>query len=126
MKLNNKGFTLVEILAVLIILIAIMAVAIPSITSSIERTKEKQNNARKEMLESFAELYVDNHKNQVENNLGVNDSCYIEISTLKEESYFKEEAAFDADGEEFDGIIIFTKPNTYKYQERYEEVYIEC
>lgn len=41
-KLNNKGFTLIELLAVLVILIAIMSIAIPSISSSLDRTKEKQ------------------------------------------------------------------------------------
>lgn len=125
-KLNNKGFTLVEILAVLIILIAIMAVAIPSITSSIERTKEKQNNAKKEMLESFAEIYVDNHKNAINNKLGTNTSCYIRISTLKQESYFKEDAELDADGKDFTGVIIFTKPNNYEYKDDIGSVNIEC
>ena len=39
MKLNNKGFTLVELLAVLAILITILLVAIPSITSSLSRSE---------------------------------------------------------------------------------------
>ena len=39
-KLNNKGFTLIELLAVLVILVVIMSIAIPSITSSVERNKE--------------------------------------------------------------------------------------
>ena len=57
-KLNNKGFTLVELLAVLVILIAIMSIAIPSISSSLERSKSKQDTAKQKILESAAELYT--------------------------------------------------------------------
>lgn len=62
-KLNRKGFTLVELLVVLVILVVIMSIAIPSVTSSIERSKEKQRNSKIELVLSSAELYVDRHKN---------------------------------------------------------------
>ena len=42
MKLNNKGFTLIELLGVIVILMAILYLAIPSLTSSVERSKNKQ------------------------------------------------------------------------------------
>ena len=62
-KLNRKGFTLVELLVVLVILLVIMSIAIPSVTSSIERSKEKQRNSKIELVLSSAEIYVDRHKN---------------------------------------------------------------
>lgn len=62
-KLNRKGFTLVELLVVLVILVVIMSIAIPSVTSSIERSKQKQKDSKIELIESAAELYVDRHKN---------------------------------------------------------------
>ena len=40
-KLDNKGFTLVELLAVIVILIAVMSVAVPAISSSLGKNKEK-------------------------------------------------------------------------------------
>lgn len=117
-SLNNKGFTLVELLAVLVILAAIMGIAIPSITSSMERTKEKQNEEKKNMLESFAELYVADHKNAIYNNLGTNTECHISISTLKSEGYLTDDADKDIDGNTFNGYIIFTKTtNDYRYSE---------
>lgn len=64
-KLNKKGFTLIELLAVIVILLVIMTIAIPSITSSMDRTKEKQKKAIMEIIESSAEIYVDRHKNEV-------------------------------------------------------------
>ena len=41
-SMNRKGFTLVELLAVLVLLSVIMFVAIPSISSSMERAKKKK------------------------------------------------------------------------------------
>lgn len=115
-RLNRKGFTLVELLAVLVILIAIMAIAIPSISSSLERTKAKQNESRKKLLVSNAELYVTDHKNAIYNKLGTNDSCYIQVGSLSD--YLTEEEMEDADGNPLNSkYIIFTKPNTYEYSE---------
>lgn len=62
-KLNNKGFTLIELLAVLVILVIIMSIAIPSITSSVERSKAKQREQVINIVKSQAELYLDKHNN---------------------------------------------------------------
>ncbi|MEE3343358.1 MAG: prepilin-type N-terminal cleavage/methylation domain-containing protein [Bacilli bacterium] len=85
MKLNNKGFSLIELLAVLVILIAIMSIAMPSISSSLERNKDKQTKAKKALIESAAELYVTDHKNEVSNN-----DC-ITIDTLINEGYLEDD-----------------------------------
>lgn len=58
-RLNKKGFTLIELLAVLVILVVIMSIAIPSVTSSIERSKNKEKNMKIKLIESEAELYAD-------------------------------------------------------------------
>ena len=117
-NMNNKGFTLIELLAVLAILTAIMGIAIPSISSSLERSKEKQNESIKKMLVSFAELYVTDHKNAVYNQIGTGTSCYILISDLKEEGYANEESVKDADDKELIwDYILFTKPSSYVYVE---------
>lgn len=62
-RLNRKGFTLIELMAVIAILIIIMGIALPNITSSIERSKQKQKEAKIRLIESAAELYFDRHKN---------------------------------------------------------------
>ena len=111
--MNNKGFTLVELLAVLIILTVIMGVAIPSISSSLERTKDKQNKAKEEMLLSYAEEYVTDHKNAVYDTLKNKNSCKISIKKL--DDYLPEGGIVDADENEMDGYVLFTKPNKYKY-----------
>ena len=72
MKLNKKGFTLVELLVVLVILVVIMSIAIPSVTSSIERSKVKQKDSKIELIESAAELYIDRHKNSITASSNIN------------------------------------------------------
>jgi len=67
-RINKKGFTLVELLVVLVILVVIMSIAIPSVTSSIERSKQKQKDSKIEIIVSAAEIYVDRHKNSYSGN----------------------------------------------------------
>lgn len=107
-KINNKGFTLVELLAVLIIMIAIMAIAIPAITPALNRSKDKQNAQKIRLIESAAELYVSEHKNKITGN------C-ISVDKLVSEGYIDEEAAKDADDHRFTGSVSVT--NGYKYSE---------
>lgn len=109
MKLNNKGFTLVELLAVLVILIAISSIAIPSISSSLERSKDKQTNAKKKLLESAAELYVTDHRNKI------TSTCYITIEQLKNGNYIDDDAT-DNNGDQIEGCIKVTD-GEYTYED---------
>ncbi len=83
-KLNNKGFTLVELLAVVVILVIIMLVAIPNISSSIERRKIKNETKMKEVIIDASELYVDRTTN-----LYWCDSkkCIMSVSDLVDAGY---------------------------------------
>lgn len=108
-KRNNRGFTLIELLAVLVILTAIMGIAIPSISSSLERTKDKQNDSRKKLLTSFAEIYVTDYKNAIYKDLGSSSRCYITLDTLLNKGYINDSDLEDADGNNFNGYIIFDK-----------------
>lgn len=121
-KLNKKGFTLVELLAVIVILVAIMGIAIPTISSSLERTKERQNQSRYKIIETAAEEFVTDNKNNVYKQLNENgaNSCYIGISELNE--YLSSDEMQDADGNLMKGFISFSRPNSdgsleYKYHE---------
>ena len=80
-KLNNKGFTLVELLAVVVILVVLMAIAIPNISSSIERSNKKKDDAMQKVIESAGELYVSKHKGNI------SGSCKITIDMLIGENY---------------------------------------
>lgn len=62
--MKKNGFTLVEIIAVIVILSVIMVLVVPSITDSSKNTREKTYEAKIESFETAAELYgQDNYKN---------------------------------------------------------------
>ncbi len=81
-KNNKKGFTLIELLAVIVILITISAIAIPSITASIERSKAKQKDAKIEIIVEAAKLYYSEHKNVLNTQRFMQSGCYIPLSVL--------------------------------------------
>ena len=95
-----------------------MTVAIPSISSSMERTKVKQDKAKKKVLIAAAEMYVTDNKNFIYKQMGDNDSYCIEISTLEDNGYLSDDATKNSNGDTFNGSIEFTKPNNYEYQEK--------
>ena len=122
-KLNNKGFTLIELLAVLVILIAIMSIAIPSISSSLDRTKAKQSSAKEKIIESAAELYVTDHKN----NIPTSGECYIDAQTLVDEHYLSSDELKDSDGKEMGGAVKYTIDKyEYEYSSSFSDVDNKC
>ena len=84
-KLNKKGFTLIELMVVIAILVIIMGIALPNITSSIERSKEKQKQNKLQLVTSSAELYFDRHRN----------TSVVTIETLINDGFLTEEEAKD-------------------------------
>ena len=105
MKLNKKGFTLIELLAVVVILLAISVIAISSISAAIERNKVKQNDAKKEVIISYAELYYSEHKNS----LGT--SGFITLDKLG----LSDSEIEDADGNIFRGCVKYSNGNSFEY-----------
>ena len=99
-KLNKKGFTLIELLAVVIILLAISVIAVSSISAAIERNKAKQNEAKQEVLISYAKLYYDQYKNTLVSN-------QIELTELVDKGYATDEEIKNVDGEYISGKICF-------------------
>ena len=95
-KLNNNGFTLVELLAVIVILLIIMGIAIPSITSALSRSEEKQIKAKKELILSEVEIRLSKKDGFYE--LLKEGSCYLTIDKLKELGWITKSMAEDNDG----------------------------
>ena len=108
-KKKNSGFTLIELLAVVVILLAITVMAISSISAAIERNKNKQNETRKAVLKSYAELYYQDHKNTC------NRSGCISISKLLEKGIVNQEEAQDADGDLIAGGFTYNNGEQFTY-----------
>ncbi|MGN1311765.1 MAG: prepilin-type N-terminal cleavage/methylation domain-containing protein [Bacilli bacterium] len=111
-KINKKGFTLIELLVVIVILIVIMSIAIPSVTSSIERSKAKQKDQVIKLVESSAELYYDSHKNSGATEITVPeliDAGYLTLAEAKDPFYEKRTVCGSVSiGTNANGIKTFT------------------
>ena len=121
----QKGFTLVELLGVIVLLGVIILVAVPSL---IQSNKNAQTSATEDFnnnITAACEAYVEVHSDRYQNLLNVNGtSLQIEVSDLVYEGYLKtdlqnpttKKSVFD-EGEA--GVkIIATNTNgkvTYKY-----------
>ena len=65
-KLNSKGFTLVEVIAAVVILSVLMLLLVPSVNSLLQRSK---NNSYKDLKQSFllaAEEYVNDNRYNID------------------------------------------------------------
>lgn len=87
MSMNNKGFTLVELLAVMVILISISLVAVGGITESLVRRENKECKEQQELAVGAAKIYF-----------SLNGGNSVKISVLNsvgDEDYFKDDKKID-------------------------------
>lgn len=76
---NNKGLTLVELLAVIVILGIVVAIAVPSIGNVIENSKGKADNATIELVKDAATRWSINE--QAEGNAGTATNSLMTVLT---------------------------------------------
>ena len=114
-KMNNKGFTLIELLAVVVILLAISVIAVSSISAAMERNKAKQDNAKKEIIVSYAKLYYDENRNRLDRVIA--DKGYACVDLYTDLDLSSEERK-DSNGEDFTGKVkISSNGNVFEYVE---------
>ena len=68
-KKKKKGFTLVELLAVIVVLAIIMIIAIPAVV-------ESMNNAKKGSFKIYAQRALGKTENRDENRKKISNTCY--------------------------------------------------
>ena len=105
-NLDNKGFTLIEVIAAVVILTILALLLIPNINSLLSRGREESYGSLNDSITTAAKEYVNDHRYDIQLNgtlvVGIGDrvisnSC-IPVSILLEEGYLSPSGS-DVDGE---------------------------
>lgn len=88
MNKNKKGFTLVEMLAAIGILLLITILTYPSFNKLNKKTEEKFDYSIKTIVENAAKIYVDNNKDLIDEKITSNNGKYcLPVATLSSYDY---------------------------------------
>lgn len=115
---NSKGFTLVELMAVLVILALIITLAFPNFSDLASKAKSNYDASTKVMVKNAARMYVTNNTAEVEKNLQSNGGSYcIPIGKLIAYEYLDSDIK-DKNGNSIDDnkcVAITKSGKTYQY-----------
>ena len=123
--MNNKGYTLVEVLSVFVILGIIIMISVPIVSGVINTSKEKAYDEQVKILEEATRTYMS--RNSKELPLYEDEKKCITVETLKNNGFIKDKVIKNPVGrtsehvekdEFFDGGVLVTYKNnkyTYKY-----------
>lgn len=116
MKKNNHGFTLVELLTVVVLLGIVMMIAIPSLRNLTYNNSVQQYNYHEKFVEEAAKLYVKNYKSELEKDK--TSTCFnIPYKALLKEDLIEEEEI------SCEGNIILERRSREGYNHSY---YLTC
>lgn len=124
----KKGFTLVELLAVIIILGLITGITVPIIAGAINNSKTKAYEEQINLIIDAGRNYMAKHANELPKSLG--NKTYIDVGTLKTEGYLSDKdiknPIYSSSSEDskkkcqyLNGSVIITYQNS-KYNYTYE------
>lgn len=113
MNKNKKGFTLVEMLAAIGILLLITILTYPSFNKLNKKTEEKFDYSIKTIVENAAKIYVDNNKELIDEKITSNNGKYcLPVATLSSYDYL-DTPIKKSDGENLNlkSCVYITKEN---------------
>lgn len=88
---TNRGFTLIEILIVLLVLSILMAIAVPSIMGVANKMKVRSLDSKIEAIEEAAVVYAQENSNKIKSRYGVckSNSSYCECAQENTDCKYK-------------------------------------
>lgn len=82
---NNRGLTLIELVAVLVILVIVGAIAIPKVFEQVKQYKEQMYLDQVEIIKDAARSWSTDHTEELPN--VVDESCYVTFEQLQMDGY---------------------------------------
>ena len=86
---NNKGFSLIEVLATIVIIGIVSTIGIVSVNRMIEQSRQHYYESQEQQMVLAAQSYVNDNRNILPKNVGGMIKIYL--STLREKNYLKED-----------------------------------
>ena len=106
--MNKKGFTLVELLAVIVILALIAIIAFPNVTKLIKGAKKDTNTVQFSVIEESLKNYIAEHA------ATLNDGDHVCISDLKADGLIENKKIINPENrEEYKGCFTLTWDNSH-------------
>lgn len=115
MKLNNKGFTLVELLGVIVLLAIVITIAVPSIQGITKKVKQNMLETKMKLILEEAKMYGQDHMADIiEDQKTLGGCVIIDVSYLVNAGYL----AADEEGEGVSGKYIVNPAKSGEYLDR--------
>lgn len=110
---KKKGFTLVELLAIIVILAIIAVIAIPSVKTIINNSKTRTYLNNEERLVDAAKLYLTRNTDKIPKDIG--NTTEIKLSDLQASKYIGEIKSVFNKNNNCNGYVIVSKVADQKY-----------
>jgi len=85
----KRGFTLIEVLAIIIVLGILISITVPNVSKNIKNFKEKSYNLLIESLENGAQIYVSKNRKFIQGELDKEGIYILTLEDLKKLNLIK-------------------------------------
>ena len=112
--MNNKGFTLIELILVITLLGIIALIAVPTITGILNDSKQEVSKDQEKIIINAAKTYMVNNSTKLPT-----EKCYVSLETLNSEGILPKKDIKDPGNKNntLNGYVIITfENNKYKYE----------
>ena len=122
--MKKEGFTLVELLAVIVIIGIIYLIVFPSVTSFIDKSKEKSYNIQVDLIEKASKKWViDNTDELLKKDPYHLNNINLTLTTLKKDGYLQDEFIENPKTKKImtGCVVVSYQSNKNQYEYTYED-----
>ena len=117
---NKKGFTLVELLAVMTLLLIITMLAYPNFAKLSTKVKNKFDYSTKLLIESAAKIYVNNNQTEIDNGLKTSSPYCLPVGKIAAYDYL-DTPIKNSDGNDMDmSLCVLVSKETTNNKKKYK------